>query len=86
MRSVVCTRARRRWQFDCVCSAWFKLNKMARNRHVANDMALDKLALPAISDADVLDILRTWDFHSSKERAMYFQREGRMIVAFCHHC
>ena len=49
----------------CVCSAWFKLNKMA------NDMALDKLALPAISDADVLDVLRSWDF---KERTHVFSR------------
>ena len=48
-----------------VCSAWFKLNKMA------NDMALDKLALPAISDADVLDVLRSWDF---KERTHVFSR------------
>ena len=37
---------------------------MARNRQVANDMALDKLALFAISDTDVLDILRTWEFQS----------------------
>ena len=37
---------------------------MALNRQVANDMALDKLALPAISDTDVLDILRTWEFQS----------------------
>ena len=42
---------------------------MARNRHVANDMALDKLGLPAISDADVLDVLRTWEFQSKKEHA-----------------
>ena len=42
---------------------------MARNRQVANDMALDKLALCAISDTDVLDILRTWEFQSKKERA-----------------
>ena len=48
-----------------MCSAWFKLNKMA------NDMALDKLALPAISDADVLDVLRSWDF---KERTHVFSR------------
>ena len=40
---------------------------MARNRHVANDMALDKLALPAISDEDVLDILRIWEFQANKE-------------------
>ena len=37
---------------------------MARSRQVANDMALDKLALFAISDTDVLDILRTWEFQS----------------------
>ena len=36
-------------------SSWIE---MARNTHIANDMALDKLALPAISDADVLDVLR----------------------------
>ena len=52
-----------------VCSAWFKLNKMA------NDMALDKLALPAISDADVLDVLRSWDF---EERTHVFPR-GRDV-------
>ena len=40
---------------------------MARSRHVANDMALDKLGLPAISDADVLDVLRMWEFQSKKE-------------------
>ena len=34
-------------------------------------MALDKLALPAISDADVLDVLRSWDF---KERTHVFSR------------
>ena len=45
---------------------------MDRNRHVANDMALDKLALPAISDADVLDVLRSWDFQSKKERTDVF--------------
>ena len=50
-----------------VCSAWFKSDQMARNRHVANDMALDKLALPAISDEDVLDILRIWEFQANKE-------------------
>ena len=50
-----------------VCSAWFKSDQMARNRHVANDMALDKLDLPAIPDEDVLDILRIWDFQANKE-------------------
>ena len=45
-------------------SSWLE---MARNRHVANDMALDKLALPAISDEDVLDILRIWEFQANKE-------------------
>lgn len=45
---------------------------MARNRQVANDMALDKLALPAISDADVRDVLRMWEFHSKKERIDVF--------------
>ena len=50
---------------------------------MANDMALDKLALPAISDADVLDVLRSWDF---KERTMYFQEERRMIAVLFHHC
>ena len=46
--------------------------EMARNRHIANDMALDKLALLAISDADVLDVLRTWEFQSKKERIDVF--------------
>ena len=50
-----------------VCSVWFKSDKMARNRHVANDIALDKLGLPAISDADVLDILRIWEFQGKTE-------------------
>ena len=45
---------------------------MARNRHVANDMALDKLALPAISDADVLDVLRMWEFQSKKDLCVVF--------------
>ena len=45
---------------------------MARNRHIANDMALDKLALPAISDADVLDVLRTWEFQSKKDLCLLF--------------
>ena len=45
---------------------------MGRNRQVANDMALDKLALSAVSDADVLDVLRTWDFQSNKERTHVF--------------
>ena len=45
---------------------------MTRNRHVANDMALDKLALPAISDADVLDVLRTWEFQSKKDLCLVF--------------
>ena len=40
---------------------------MARHRHVANDMALDKLGLPAISDADVLDVLRMWEFQTKKD-------------------
>ena len=57
----------------CVCSAWFKLNKMA------NDMALDKLALPAISDADVLDVLRSWDF---KERTHVFSRRETYNCCF----
>ena len=50
-------------------SSWIE---MARNRHVANDMALDKLALPAISDADVLDVLRTWEFQSKKDLCLVF--------------
>ena len=45
---------------------------MPRNRQGANDMALDKLALPAISDADVLDVLRTWEFQTQKERINVF--------------
>ena len=45
---------------------------MDRNRQVANDMALDKLGLPAISDADVLDILRNWEFQSNKESTKVF--------------
>ena len=58
-----------------VCSAWLKSDNMARNRHVANDMALDKLALPVISDADVLHVLRTWEFQSKTERIDVFLRE-----------
>ena len=50
-------------------SSWIE---MASNRHVANDMALDKLALPAISDADVLDVLRMWEFHSKKDLCFCF--------------
>ena len=50
-------------------SSWLE---MARNRHIANDMALDKLALPAISDADVLDVLRTWEFQSEKDLCFCF--------------
>ena len=50
-------------------SSWIE---MARNRHVANDMALDKLALPAISDADVLDVLRMWEFQSKKDLCLVF--------------
>ena len=50
-------------------SSWME---MARNRHVANDMALDKLALPAIWDADVLDVLRTWELQSKKDLCLVF--------------
>ena len=35
-------------------------------------MALDKLALPAISDADVLDVLRMWEFQSKKDLCFCF--------------
>ena len=66
MRSVVCIMILEDGNSE-VCSAWFKSDQMARNRHVANDMALDKLALPAISDEDVLDILRIWEFQANKE-------------------
>ena len=45
---------------------------MARNRHIANDMALDKLALPAISDEDVLGVLRMWEFQTRNERMDVF--------------
>ena len=40
---------------------------MARHTRAANDMALDKLGLPVISNEDVLDVLRMWEFQSRKE-------------------
>ena len=71
MRSVVCIMILEDGNSE-VCSAWFKSDQMARNRHVANDMALDKLALPAIPDADIQNVLRTWEFQSQKERIDVF--------------
>lgn len=48
----------------CVFGPWFKLDQIARNRHIVNAMALDERALPSISDADVMDVSRTWEFQS----------------------